>query len=251
MVLARMTVGIAVLAAIALSAAFVIRASWIKTRIAALATPAPVDFAEANRELPSKGSKLRVVLIGDSRIARWPAPAFGDRFEVINRGIGGETLAQMARRFPTDAIALKPDVIVIQSGGNDLVAATFMEGAARQAIIRQTAGTLLRLTKEGAASGVRMLLTTIVPAARPEILRLPVWNESLRDAVAEVNGELRRSPLPDPAKLIDLSVVLARGDDRLLPDAFRLDALHLNGAGYDRLTETLLEVLPAGAAARR
>jgi hypothetical protein len=40
-----------------------------------------------------------------------------DRVEVINRGIAGETLAQMARRFHRDAVALKPDVIAIQSGG--------------------------------------------------------------------------------------------------------------------------------------
>ncbi len=239
-----MTVGTAILAAIALSAALVIRATWIRSKISALSSPPSAAFADANRSLPAKGQKLRVVLIGDSRIARWPAPAMGDRVEVINRGIGGETLAQMARRFQRDAIALKPDVIVIQSGVNDLVAATFMEDAAGRAVIRQTAETLLQLTKEGAASGAQALLTTIIPAARPELLKLPVWNESLRDAVAEVNGELRHSPLPDHAKLIDLSVALAGGDDRLLPDAFRLDAGHLNKAGYDRLTDAVLRSLP-------
>ena len=167
-----------------------------------------------------------------------------DRVEVINRGIGGETLAQMAHRFQRDAGALKPDVIVIQSGGNDLVAATFLDDAAGRAVIRQTAEILLRLTEEGTASGAEVLLTTIIPPARPELLRLPVWNNSLRTAVAEVNSELRRSALPDHARLIDLSAALAGGDDRRLPDEFRLDAVHLNRAGYDRLTELLLRSLP-------
>ena len=240
-----MTVGIAILAAIALSAALVVRATWIRTKISALSSPPSVDYADVNRGLPAKAGRLRVVLIGDSRIARWPTSAIGDRVEVINRGIGGETLAQMALRFQRDATALKPDVIVIQSGGNDLVAATFMDHAASRAVIGQTAETLIRLAREGAASGAQVLLTTIIPAARPEILRLPVWSESLRDAVAEVNSELRRSILPDHAKLIDLSAALAGGDDRLLPDEFRLDALHLNEAGYDRLTDQLLRNLPA------
>ena len=85
----------------------------------------------------------------------------------------------MAHRYERDAIALKPDVIFIQSGGNDLVAATFMDNGAGRAVVGQTAETLLRLTAEGAASGAQVLLTTIIPAARPELLRLPVWNEFL------------------------------------------------------------------------
>ena len=243
--LARTAVGIGVLAVIALSAAVVVRATWIRTKISALSSPPSTDYADANRKLPPKGEKHRVVLIGDSRIARWPTPVKDDRLEVINRGIGGETLAQMAGRFQRDAIALKPDLIVIQSGVNDLVAATFMDDATRRPVIRQTAETLIRLANEGAASGAWVLLTTIIPAARPEILRLPVWNESLRDEVAEVNSELRRSALPDHVSLMDLSSALSRGDDRLLPDRFRLDALHLNNAGYEKLTERLLQSLPA------
>ena len=243
--LVRIAVGVLVLAAITLSAAAIIRTSWIRTKIAALSSPPPADYADANRRLPPRGQKLRVVLIGDFRIARWPTSALADRVEVINRGIGGETLAQMAHRFPRDAIALNPDAIVIQSGGNDLVAATFMDEAAGRAVVRQTAETLLRLAEEGAASGAQVLLTTIIPAARPELLRLPVWNESLRSAIAEVNGELRRAALPEHARLIDLSAALAGGDDRLLPDEFRLDAVHLSAAGYGRLTEEVLRNLPS------
>lgn len=240
----RITAGILLLAAIALSAAIVIRTSWIKSKIAALSSPPSADYAEANNRLPSKSKKLRVVLIGDSRVSRWPTAAMSDRIEAINRGIGGETLAQMAHRFQRDAVALKPDVIVIQSGANDLVASTFMDDAAGRAVIHQTAPTLLRLAKDGAASGAHVLLMTIIPAARPEMSRLPVWKESLRAAVAGVNGELRRSALPDYVRLIDLSAAIAGGDDRQLPDKFRLDTSHLNQAGYQRLTEILLGNLP-------
>jgi lysophospholipase L1-like esterase len=242
---ARIMVAILILAAIALAAFIVVRTSYIKAKIATLSAPPAIDFTDANRGLPPKGSELRVVLIGDSRISRWPAPTIGDRFEVINRGMGGETSVQMAQRFDRDAIQLKPDVIIIQSGVNDLVAATFLGDAASRAVTRQTAETLLRLTNEGAASGAEVLLTTIIPAARPELLRLPVWRDSVRDAVTEVNGELRRSHLPDRAKLIDLSAAFAGGDDRLLPDEFRLDAGHLNQAGYDRLRDVVLRNLPA------
>jgi lysophospholipase L1-like esterase len=242
-VLARLAIGVFVLVAIALAAAFVARASWIKTKIAALSSPPSTYYTEENKGLSPKDQRLRVVLIGDSRIARWPTSAIGDQFEVINRGIGGETVAQMARRFDRDAIALKPDVVMIESGMNDLVAASFMDSDAARAVIRQTTQTLLRLTQETSASGAHVLLATIIPPARPELLRWPVWNNSVRAAVAEANGNLRRAVMPDGARLIDLSAPFTAGDDRFLPDEFRLDALHLNQAGYDRLTELLLQNL--------
>jgi hypothetical protein len=47
---------------------------------------------------PLRDQKLRVVLIGDSRIARWPASPMSDRVEVINRGIGGLTMRSAFRR---------------------------------------------------------------------------------------------------------------------------------------------------------
>ena len=155
------------LGAIALSAVVVIRTSWIRAKIAALSSPPSTVYREADRKLPLKGPRLRVVLIGDSRIARWPTSGMCDCVEFINRGIGGEPVAQFARRFDRDALALKPDVIVIQSGANDLVAASFMDDVAGAAVIRETAQTLLRLTEEGAASGAQILLTTIIPAAPP------------------------------------------------------------------------------------
>jgi len=118
-----------------------------------------------------------------------------------------------------------------------------MDETAGRAIIRQTAPTLLGLTQAATASGAHVLLATVIPAARPELWRLPVWKESLRAAVAEVNDDLRRSTLPHKARLIDLSAALSGADDRLLPDEYRLDTLHLNQAGYDRLTVTLLDNL--------
>ena len=90
-----------------------------------------------------------------SRIARWPASAIGDRVEVINPGIGGESAAQSERI-------------------NDLEAGTFMNDAARCTIVQLTLKTLLNLEKETAASEGQVLLTTIIPAARSEILRVPV-----------------------------------------------------------------------------
>ena len=81
-----------------------------------------------------------VVLIGNSAVARWPMEQLGDRWQFINRGIGGETVGQVAQRFDTDtdALNLSADVIVLCAGLNDLLAADFLDPASRRAVIHKT-----------------------------------------------------------------------------------------------------------------
>lgn len=225
--------------ALLICAGYMKRSAWINERIAALSAPASFAYAANNSALARKGEKPRLVLIGDSRIAQWPAAAWPDTFEVINRGIGGETSAQLAQRFGADALALEADVILIQAGINDLVAASLMDPDQGREVARKTTETLRRIAGEASAAGRRVLIATIIAPARPDMFRLPVWDGSLADLVEGVNADLKSVPWPPGASLIDLSSVLVSGDKRTLDDEFRRDTLHLNATGYKRLTEML------------
>jgi lysophospholipase L1-like esterase len=185
----------------------------------------------------------RIVLIGDSRMQQWPELRWNGRWDIIHRGIAGETSAQLTRRFYADAIALDPDVVVIQSSINGLVAASFMHDISSQRVIGDIERAFRELASRAAASGHQTWITTIIPPAKPDILRIAVWNESVRDAVAYVNEGLRRYRWPDRVRLIDLSAVLGSVDDRLLPDRYRRDTLHLNRVGYEQLTAVLTQQL--------
>lgn len=226
--------------ALAAYAAFAKRAQWIDGKIAALTAPASTQFAAANASLPPKGSKPRIVLIGDSRIAQWPAADLSGRFEIINRGIGGETAAQLVKRFDADALALDPDLILVQAGMNDLVAASLMDAKQSAAVQAGTGDALVQLAKRAQAAGRPVLLTTIIPPARPDFIRRPIWSASLPDLAADVNADLKKVRLPENLRVIDLSADLASRDGKMLNDDYRLDTLHLNEAGYQRLTQALL-----------
>jgi lysophospholipase L1-like esterase len=228
-----------------LGVAFLARGMWIRSKFVALSSMSPPVYAQANTELPPKGRKMRLIFIGDSRIASWPTATFDDRWEVVNRGIAGETAAQLKQRFAADALALKPDSLVIEAGINDLVAASFLDGASKSAIARKTTEILLQLVSSAVSSGIHPYLATIIPPARPDFWRLAVWKESARDLVAEVNTELRRAKLPNCATLIDVSSLLDGSEDRILPEQYRLDTLHINEAAYDRLTASLRSALEA------
>jgi lysophospholipase L1-like esterase len=230
---------VAIVVTIALSVAFTMRAAWIREKISALSTPSSKVFAEANAKLPGKGTTSRIVLIGDSRIAQWPAKAWVGPWEIINRGVAGETVAQLSKRFQPDAIALHPDTIVIESGINDLVAASFMGEAARRAVVGRTFETLRELAEAGVASGSSVFVGTVLPPAQPDVLRLPVWRESVRALVSEINTELRKWKLPGNARVFDFSRALGAVDDKFLPDTYRVDTLHMNESAYERLTAAL------------
>jgi lysophospholipase L1-like esterase len=231
---------VALLVALLLCIAFVVRAAWIKNKIATLSAPASSVYEAANAALPAKGERPRIVLIGDSRIAQWPAGMWPEKWEIINRGIGRETAAQLALRYQADAVALDPDLIVIEAGINDLVAGSFMDEAAGRALADSTATILQKLARDASASGHRTLVATIIPAAQPDMLRLLVWNESLRDLVSRANAVLAKSDLPDGAGVIDLAASLVGDDEKTVADIYRLDTLHFNEAGYDRLTVALI-----------
>src|SRR3954449_12636266 len=94
--------------------------------IACLATAQPKDWAgltrygSENAELrPAKPGESRVIFLGDQITELWPNFFPGKPY--INRGIAGQTSAQMLVRFQQDVVALKPKVVVIQAGVNDLL----------------------------------------------------------------------------------------------------------------------------------
>jgi lysophospholipase L1-like esterase len=219
-----------------------LRHAWIERKIAALTDPPVARFAIANADLPAKNGRPRVVLIGDSSFARWPTDELNPRWQFINRGVGGETVRQVAQRFEADALNLSPDVIVVSAGGNDLAAAGFLAPAARRKVVADTADILIELAGRARKRGVRILIATLAQPAKPELLRLPVWNESVRDNVAEVTRRLRQFSADSGVGLVDFAAAL-ESDDGRMPEAYRADAVHLNAAGYRKAAQALERAL--------
>ncbi|HEV8495641.1 MAG TPA: GDSL-type esterase/lipase family protein, partial [Gemmatimonadaceae bacterium] len=84
-------------------------------------------YRHANDSLraPAAGEK-RVVFMGNSITDGW-ARFFPQMFPgkpYIGRGIGGQTTPQMLVRFRQDVVALKPAVVVILAGTNDIAGNT-------------------------------------------------------------------------------------------------------------------------------
>ena len=74
-------------------------------------------FRPANEALtaPEPG-QARVVFIGDSRIDMWESLPNVPDCQMVNRGCSAETTTQLRLRLQRDAIQLKPEVVVIETG---------------------------------------------------------------------------------------------------------------------------------------
>ena len=75
--------------------------------------------------LPKEDEK-RIVFMGNSITEGWGriCPDFFANKPYVNRGISGQTTPQMLVRFRADVINLKPEVVLILAGTNDIAGNT-------------------------------------------------------------------------------------------------------------------------------
>lgn len=191
-------------------------------------------FIQDNRKLMASKKELRrVILFGDSRIAMWGDLLEIDGYQVINRGIGGETIAQALFRVDNDIIAINADSVVIQIGINDLKSIAFLKHREDE-ILQATKHNILSLVDKLTQKGVKVYLMTILPASEPVGLWRFLWTKKIDDAVLTVNSFIR-SLEGEMVSVIDCVPIF--NDGKKLNTGYALDTLHLNKAGYALLSD--------------
>ena len=196
---------------------------------------------EPTAETEARDGKL-VIFFGDSRAAAWPSPAV-DHAAFVNRGVNGQTSAQAALRYALDTAPLRPDVVVVQVGINDLrvIPALGDDSTAVTITTATTAANIRHIVEQAAAGGATVVLTTIFPVQTPPWQERMFWSEEVLTAVTAVNQDIR-AQATDRILVLDAYALLVN-DNGELADAYAQDYLHLNAAGYRRLNDALRDVL--------
>src|SRR3984893_6566984 len=120
--------------------------------------PQIARYRDANRAVTAAA----VVFMGDSITDNWPQPRFGAFFPgkaYVGRGISGQTTPQMLIRMRPDVIALKPKVVVILAGTNDIAGNT---GAMTD---EQIEGNLASMAELASANLIKVVLSSITPVS--------------------------------------------------------------------------------------
>ena len=182
-------------------------------------------FMKANADLPAPApDENRVVFMGNSIVELW-TPYFASLFPgkpYIGRGISGQTTPQMLVRFRQDVIALKPKVVLILAGTNDIAGNT---GPATLEMIENNLASMAELAK---ANGIRVVLSAVMPVCdyiKPQTERRPPAK------IVALNQWIRDYTVKNGFVFLDYYSAMV-DSNKMLKKELTFDGLHPNAAGY-------------------
>jgi lysophospholipase L1-like esterase len=179
-------------------------------------------YHDENAKLPPPGSE-RVVFMGNSITQGW-APLFPTLFpgkEYIGRGISGQTTPQMLVRFRQDVVALKPKVVLILAGTNDIAGNT---GPSTLEMIEDNLESMTEIAK---ANGIRVVLASVLP-----VEDYP-WKRGLDPApkIMALNAWMKRYAAGHGAVFLDFHSAMENQRHGMKAELAN-DGVHPNEAGY-------------------
>ena len=200
--------------------------------------PNLAEFEEANAalEAPKEGED-RVVFMGNSITIGWinSRPEFFEGKPWINRGISGQTTPQMLVRFRQDVIDLKPKVVVLLAGTNDIA------GNTGPSTIPMIMDNIKGMAEMAHANGIKVILSSTLPA-----YDYP-WKPGLKPAPKIISLNKMIKEYCDEKGHIYLDYFSAMADERDgLPKKYAEDEVHPTVAGY-KVMEPLVEAAIAQA----
>lgn len=178
-------------------------------------------FQEENQAV--SGKPVEVVFMGDSITEGWLSlyPEFFEGQPFQNRGISGQTTAQMLIRFRQDVIDLHPRVVVILAGTNDI--AENQGPTTLQAIVNN----LLSMAELAQANGIVPVVASVLPA-----FEYP-WRPGLHpdEKIPALNKMLKTATEERGFAFLDYFSGMTDGHNGLRPE-LTTDGVHLTREGY-------------------
>ena len=184
--------------------------------------------------LPKKDER-RVVFMGDSITEEWSNlyPEYFTEKGYINRGIGGQTTPQMLIRFKPDVVDLKPEIVVVLAGTNDIAGNT---GPSNAKMITDNIFSMAEIAK---AYQMKVVLSSILPVYEYD------WAREIKDppsTIQAVNDALKQ--YASNYGLIYLDYFSSMVDERQgLNSDYTSDGVHPNESGYILMSSLAEEVL--------
>lgn len=187
-------------------------------------------YREANLKLPPPSkNERRVVFMGDSITDGWNLAQYFPGKPYVNRGISGQTTPQMLLRFRSDVIDLKPKVVVILAGTNDIAGNTgFMS-------LKDTAQNVISMVELAKANKIRVVLSSVLPVndrlKNKEGVLIVQTKSRPNEKITAMNDWLKKYAANND--LVYLDYYSATVDkDGTLKDGTSYDGLHPNADGY-------------------
>ena len=183
-------------------------------------------YEQANKELPAPAKKeKRVVFMGNSITEGWVKihPEFFKENGYVGRGISGQTSYQFLLRFREDVINLKPKLVIINAGTNDIAENTGPYD------IDITFGNIASMAEIAKANKIKVILTSVLPAAGFR------WNKKITDApdrIEALNAKIKEYAKANKIPYVDYYTPMVTGAERALNPDYSKDGVHPTLEGY-------------------
>ena len=189
-------------------------------------------YRDADAALPPAAlGETRVVFMGDSITEGWGMKATAttpDRGEFfpgkpyVNRGISGQTTPQMLVRFRQDVIELKPRVVVVLAGTNDIAENTGKN------TLNEIGNNVASMSELARANGIAVVLCSVLPASD-----FP-WHPGLEPApkVKALNAWIKEYAAKSGLVYVDYYTRMVNSEGGLKAE-LSPDGVHPNRAGYE------------------
>ena len=176
-----------------------------------------------------------VAFIGDSITSEWPALKPPNQFsglQIVNRGLPGDTTSNMVYRFRRDVVQLRPRMVVISGGLNDLAEAPLL-------IIEQNLSFMAQTARE---HRIQVILATLPPARGPNPAPLRPGQPPETDLIGPLNAWIRSFAAQNRYRVVDYHAVLSDERGRYREGLAR-DGVHPTAAGYARMEPLLRDAI--------
>jgi lysophospholipase L1-like esterase len=204
----------------------------------------PIDWPwlcryRADNQAARSLSAPDVVFFGDSITENWAKSdaRFFDR-KFVNRGIGGQTSAQLLLRFYQDVVTLRPRAVHIVVGTNDVA------GNPGSLDAESYKHNILAMADLAKAQNISVILGSIPPAATFPWRTDTPWRERL-DPVGEIralNVWLGQLAKDRDLGFVDYHSAMAASDGSM-KEALTQDGVHPNGSGYELMRALVLAAI--------
>jgi lysophospholipase L1-like esterase len=178
----------------------------------------------------------RVVFIGDSVTALFALPGLGQaewlqHANWTNKGISGQTSGEVLARFETDAVDLKPAIVVILVGTNDVYPGWTPESS--EANVEQ-------MVEMATSAGIKVILGTIPPwnCVDQTVCAMATNADPTTSRYARIdewNAWLKQYAADHGIVLADYWSALVADDEERYPTVLTLDGVHPSAQGYSVL----------------
>jgi lysophospholipase L1-like esterase len=179
---------------------------------------------DASLPAPEGGVK-RVVFYGDSITDAWGRrPGAGEFFPgkpYVNRGISGQTTPQMLVRFQQDVVHLKPALMVILAGTNDIAGNT---GPSSPEMMEDNFESMIAIAR---ANNIKVVIASILPADHY------AWKPGVQPAeqIRAMNVRLKAMCAREGLVYLDYYSAMVNANGGLDPELAK-DGVHPTAKGY-------------------